>query len=327
MLLWHSRKQPKDTPPKRSPWPWRRNRIKSKTVPKYKNATKTLTCMAVNAKRKQKSSQNPPSKRSPLWPCSLNLLPDWQNNGPPLAELYETRMFLRKWPLEGKSPTSTPCTDRAVWADLWGDPKTSCFLARFGHWSSIRGILHCCSPLSLSPSKAGKLSLITKSVMGPQLCTFATCSLGLSSVGSGLMVAKRKNVMAYIQCVWLKDWSSSYHNTKRKGRSCEEAVRPLIDLVCDHFARCTLSSIEVMNEARLGTRNTLTKMALTLWLEERHTQNMCASKFPPKRFHWNRGARAIEGYLARTRTIPLIKNASQVNMVNAYGPWVKKGKP
>ena len=30
------------------PWPWRRDRIKSKTVPKHKTSAKRLTCMAVN---------------------------------------------------------------------------------------------------------------------------------------------------------------------------------------------------------------------------------------------------------------------------------------
>ena len=46
------------------------NRIKSKIA----NSAKTLTYMAVKAKRNQTFSQNPPSKRSPQWPCSLNLL-------------------------------------------------------------------------------------------------------------------------------------------------------------------------------------------------------------------------------------------------------------
>ena len=47
-----------------------------------------LTCMAVKAKRNQKSFQNPPSKRSRQLPCSLNLFPG-RTKKAPLAELYD----------------------------------------------------------------------------------------------------------------------------------------------------------------------------------------------------------------------------------------------
>ena len=119
MLLGHNQKQPTDTPPKRSPpWPWRRRRMKSRTVPKHKNSAKKLTCMAVN---RQNVTKNPSEihlqNTPPSGPAALNLFPGRRNKGPPLAELYEMTMFLRSDQLEGKSATSTPCTDRAVWAD------------------------------------------------------------------------------------------------------------------------------------------------------------------------------------------------------------------
>ena len=59
----------------------KKNQIKNR--PKTQNFAKTQTCMAVKAKRNQKSLQNPPSKCSPQWPCSLNLFPGRQNKGPP----------------------------------------------------------------------------------------------------------------------------------------------------------------------------------------------------------------------------------------------------
>ena len=71
---------------------------------------KMMTCMAIKAKRNQKPSPNPPSKCFPQWPCSFNLLHDWQNKG--------RRCFCESGRLEGKSATSTPRTDRAVWADF-----------------------------------------------------------------------------------------------------------------------------------------------------------------------------------------------------------------
>ena len=84
MLPRHCQKQPKDTPPKRSPeWPSRRSKIHTKNQSKTEISSKTLTCMAVKAKRNQKSTQNPPSKRSLQWPCSLHLLRGRQNKGPP----------------------------------------------------------------------------------------------------------------------------------------------------------------------------------------------------------------------------------------------------
>ena len=68
---------------KNNPGTHLRNKMKSRTVLKHKNAAKTLTCTAVNAKTTQKSFQNPPSKRSPQWPCSPNLSPGRQNKAPP----------------------------------------------------------------------------------------------------------------------------------------------------------------------------------------------------------------------------------------------------
>ena len=78
--LW-TMKQPTDTPPKRSPLA-RQNQIK--------NGSKTQKLRqhvnlhgSKGIKRNQKSFQNPPSKRSSQWPCSLNLWRDRQNKGPP----------------------------------------------------------------------------------------------------------------------------------------------------------------------------------------------------------------------------------------------------
>ena len=70
-----------------SPWPWKRNRKKSKIQPK-RNGAKTLIPMAGrDGKRNQTSPKKPPSKRSPQWPCSQNVSRASQNQGPPLAEL------------------------------------------------------------------------------------------------------------------------------------------------------------------------------------------------------------------------------------------------
>ena len=79
MLLRHSQKQPNDTPPKRPPPPLKAKQNQIKNRPKHKNSSKTLTWMAVKAKRNQKSTQNPPAERSP----QFNLSRDWQNKGPP----------------------------------------------------------------------------------------------------------------------------------------------------------------------------------------------------------------------------------------------------
>ena len=71
-------KQPKDTHRKCSPqWPSRRSKEKNKS--KNKISYKKLTCMAVQAKRNQKSTQNQASKRSPPWPCSFNLFRGREN--------------------------------------------------------------------------------------------------------------------------------------------------------------------------------------------------------------------------------------------------------
>ena len=90
------------------PWPWRRDRIKSKTDPKHKNPAKMLTCMAVKAKRNQKSSQNPPSKRSPQWPCSLNLSRDWQNKGPPSRAIWDDDVFSKVTSSKATAPLARP---------------------------------------------------------------------------------------------------------------------------------------------------------------------------------------------------------------------------
>ena len=117
MLLRHQ-KQPKDTPPKRSFLALKAKQNQIKNRPKTQNSAKTLAYMTVKAKRNQKSSQNPPSKRPPQSSGSLNLLRDCQNKGHPEQSYMRGRCFCESYQLEGKSPTSTPCKERAVWADL-----------------------------------------------------------------------------------------------------------------------------------------------------------------------------------------------------------------
>ena len=123
--LWHSQNQSKDTPSKRPPWPWRRNRIRSKTAPKHKSSAKMLTWKAVKAKRNQKSSQNPPSKRSPPWPCSLNLLRAWQNKGPPSSRAtWDDDVFVKGTSSKARAPLASPAPTEQrgrVWGvfDFW----------------------------------------------------------------------------------------------------------------------------------------------------------------------------------------------------------------
>ena len=113
-----------------------------------------VNCMAVKAKRNQKSSQNPRSKRSPQWPCSLNLLRDWQNKGPPLAELYEMSS-------KARGTTSTLCTDRAVWADFAKVLHTGCFaeLPFFLQWPMLNK--HLSPPGQMNKSKAEDTKSLT----------------------------------------------------------------------------------------------------------------------------------------------------------------------
>ena len=79
--------------------PRRRNRINTKNQAKTKISSKTLIPMAVTAKRNQKPTQNPPSKRFPQWPCNSA-----QKIPPSLAELYEMTMFLRKLQARRQEP-------------------------------------------------------------------------------------------------------------------------------------------------------------------------------------------------------------------------------
>ena len=108
MLLRHNQKQPKDTPPKRPPLALKARQNQIKNCPKTQKLRQNANLHGSKGKTKPKIHPISTFKTHPQWPCSLNLLPGRQHKGgPPESDQ-----------LEGNSATSTPCADRAVWADL-----------------------------------------------------------------------------------------------------------------------------------------------------------------------------------------------------------------
>ena len=100
--------EPTDTPPRRSPWPWRWNRIKSKTAPKHKNSAKTQTCMAVKAKRNQKSTPNPPSNAPPSGPAASISCAAGKIKAPPSRAIWDDDVFAKVTSSKARAPLARP---------------------------------------------------------------------------------------------------------------------------------------------------------------------------------------------------------------------------
>ena len=148
MLLRHSQKQPKDTPPKRSPPPLKAKQNQIKNRPKTQKLHENANL-----------SQNLPSKRSLQWPCSLNLLPGRQIKGPPSRAIWDDDVFAKVTSSKARAPLARPApTERCGRILLELEmPKTDSVLDRWCRRCHLQGLGECCDASGQAYTAAQKL--------------------------------------------------------------------------------------------------------------------------------------------------------------------------